>query len=52
MTVKVCTENEHIDEDIGLFSQALSTDDELLSERLHLLANLLDDMGYGMRREK
>ena len=52
MTVKVCTENEHIDEDIGLFSQALSTDDELLSERLHLLANLLKDMGYGMRKEK
>ncbi len=28
MTVAVCTENERIDEDIQLFSQALSQDDE------------------------
>lgn len=52
MTVEVCTENACIDEDIQLFSQALSNDDELLSERLHLLANLLREMGYGNRREK
>ena len=47
MTVEICTENPRIDEDIQLFSQALSRDDELLSERLHLLADLLRDMGYG-----
>jgi hypothetical protein len=47
MTVEICTGNQMIDEDIQLFSQALSRDDELLSERLHLLADLLRDMGYG-----
>jgi len=47
MTVEICTENPRIDEDIQLFSQALSRNDELLSERLHLLADLLRDMGYG-----
>ncbi|MBP6333540.1 MAG: hypothetical protein KA342_08805, partial [Aminivibrio sp.] len=36
MTVEICTDNPRIDEDIQLFSQALSRDDELLSERLHL----------------
>ncbi|NLO58404.1 MAG: hypothetical protein GX110_06655, partial [Synergistaceae bacterium] len=34
MTVEICTGNQMIDEDIQLFSQALSRDDELLSERL------------------
>ena len=47
MTVEICTDNPRIDEDIQLVSQALSRDDELLSERLHLLADLLRDMGYG-----
>ena len=47
MTVEICTDNPRIDEDIQLFSQALSRNDELLSERLHLLADLLRDMGYG-----
>ena len=47
MTVEICTGNQMIDEDIQLFSRALSRDDELLSERLHLLADLLRDMGYG-----
>jgi len=49
MTVKVCTDNELIDEDIKLFFDALSRDDELISERLHLLADMLRDMGYGRR---
>jgi hypothetical protein len=39
-----------IDEDIRLFRDALSRDDELLAERLHLLSDLLRDMGYGRRR--
>lgn len=47
MTVEVCTENPLIDEDIQLFADTLARDDEFLSERLHLLANLLKEMGYG-----
>ena len=46
MTVAVCTENEKIDEDIKLFSQALSNDDELISERLRTLSRILKEMGY------
>jgi len=46
MTVAVCTENERIDEDIQLFQQALSNDDELLGERLSALARILKEMGY------
>lgn len=47
MTVSVCTENPMIDEDIKLFRDALSRDDELLSERLHALARILNEAGYG-----
>ncbi|SHI79451.1 DUF6530 family protein [Lutispora thermophila] len=46
MTVAVCTDNEKIDEDIKLFSQALSNDDELISERLFTLSRILKEMGY------
>ena len=46
MTVAVCTDNERIDEDIQLFNQALSNDDELIGERLHTLSQILKDMGY------
>ncbi len=46
MTVAVCTDNEKIDEDIKLFSQALSNDDELLGERLSTLSRILKEMGY------
>lgn len=46
MTVSVCTDNEKIDEDIKLFSQALSDDDELIGERLGVLARILKEMGY------
>lgn len=46
MTVAVCTENEKINEDIKLFNQALSNDDELLGERLRILSRILKDMGY------
>lgn len=45
MTVEVCTDNERIDEDIRLFGQALSNDDELISERLVALAGVLREMG-------
>ncbi|ROR27282.1 hypothetical protein EDD66_107196 [Mobilisporobacter senegalensis] len=50
MTVEIDTDNPMIDEDIKLFSEALSRDDELMAERLHVLANLLIEMGYGHRR--
>jgi hypothetical protein len=46
MTVAVCTDNEKINEDIKLFNQALSNDDELLGERLRTLSGILKDMGY------
>jgi hypothetical protein len=46
MTVAVCTDNEKIHEDIKLFSQALSQDDELIGERLRTLSRILKDMGY------
>ncbi|MGI5921501.1 MAG: DUF6530 family protein [Syntrophomonadaceae bacterium] len=46
MTVEVCTDNPMIDEDIKLFRDCISKDDELLSERLRALAAILKDMGY------
>ncbi|HHX22723.1 MAG: DUF6530 family protein [Tepidanaerobacteraceae bacterium] len=46
MTVSICTDNEMIDEDIKLFSECLSKDDELIGERLSRLSALLKEMGY------
>ncbi len=46
MTIAVCTDNEMINEDIQLFNQALSDDDELMGERLRTLAGILKEMGY------
>lgn len=46
MTVAVCTDNDKIDEDIKLFSQALSNDSELIGERLSTLSRILKEMGY------
>lgn len=46
MTVAVCTDNDKIDEDIKLFSQALSNDDELIGERLRMLSAILKELGY------
>ena len=46
MTVSVCTNNDMIDEDIKLFQQALSNDDELIGERLRTLSRILKRMGY------
>ncbi len=50
MTVSVCTDNPMIDEDIKLFRDALTKDDEMLSERFHVLARLLSDAGYGRNK--
>lgn len=46
MSVAVCTDNPLIEEDIKLFSDVLSKDDELLSERLAVLSRMLKEMGY------
>jgi len=46
MTVAVCTDNPMIDDDIKLFSQILSENDEIISERLKVLSGMLKDMGY------
>lgn len=46
MTIAVCTDNPKIDEDIKLFQQALSNDDELLGERLQRLSSILKELGY------
>ena len=46
MTVSVCTDNEKIGEDIRLVRDALSRDDELLSERFAVLAKALRELGY------
>lgn len=51
MTVEICKENPMIDEDIKLFQQALAEDDEMMSERLHVLSDMLCEMGYGRRRK-
>ena len=44
MNVAVCTDNEHIEEDIELFDDRLHTDDEIISERLNVLYGLLKDL--------
>lgn len=46
MTMSVCTENPKLDEDIKLFQQALSNDDELIGERLQTLSEILKSSGY------
>ncbi|MDP4153526.1 MAG: DUF6530 family protein [Bacillota bacterium] len=46
MTVSVCTDNPMIDEDIKIFQQKLSDDDELLGERFRVLSQLLKELGY------
>jgi hypothetical protein len=46
LRVEVNTGNERIDEDIQLFRDCLSKEDELLGERLKLLATKLGEMGY------
>jgi hypothetical protein len=46
MTVAICTDNDKINEDIRLFHQALSDNDELIGERLRTLSRILKDMGY------
>jgi hypothetical protein len=44
MNVSICTDNDHIDEDIELFDECLRKDDELLSERLGTLSALVKEL--------
>ncbi len=46
MNVAVCTDNPMIEDDIVLFANAMGKDDELLAERMKVLSNLLNEMGY------
>ena len=46
MTIEVCKDNPMIEEDIQLFSQALSQDGEIIGERLSVLSRLLKEAGY------
>lgn len=46
MTVEICIDNPLIDEDIKLFRDSISKDDELIGERLRALAAILKEMGY------
>ncbi len=46
MTVQICTGNPMIDEDIKLLRDALLRDDEIIGERLAVLARILKELGY------
>ena len=46
MNIAACLDNEQIKGDIKLFMDALARDDELLSERLRVLSDILKNMGY------
>lgn len=49
LNVSVCRDNDMLDTDIALFSEILAKEDELLSERLHRLSDILQEAGYGRR---
>ena len=44
MNVAICTDNEFIDGDLDLFEECLHEDDEIISERLHILADLIKNI--------
>ena len=44
MNVSVCTDNEQINTDINLFDDCLHKDDEIISERLNVLYDLLKEI--------
>lgn len=46
MTVEICKDNEHIDEDVQILRDALSKDGELIGERFAVLSRLLKELGY------
>ena len=44
MNVAICTDNEQIESDLDLFDAVLHEEDESISERLKVLANLLKEI--------
>ena len=44
LTVSVCEENGFIEDDLELFEATLARDEEILSERMHVLGTLLRDL--------
>lgn len=44
MNVAICADNEFIDGDLDLFDECLHADDEIISERLHVLAALIKNL--------
>jgi hypothetical protein len=44
MNVSICNDNEHIESDINLFDECLHKDDEIISERLNILSELLKEL--------
>ncbi len=44
MNFSLCPENEHLLEDMELFDQCLHKDDEILSERLNVLAGIIKEL--------
>jgi hypothetical protein len=44
MNVSICKDNEHIESDIKLFDDCLHKDDEIISERLKVLSELLKEL--------
>ncbi len=45
MNMSVCTDNEHLEDDMKLFDDCLHKDDEILSERLNKLSAVLKELG-------
>ena len=52
MTAAICVDNPLLEEDLKLFQEVLQENDEMLSERLHRLSNMLYELGYGKRINK
>jgi len=46
MNASVCLDNENIEEDMKLFDACLHQDDEIIGERLRVLASVLEKLGY------
>lgn len=44
MNVNICTDNDHIEDDIKLFDDCLHKDDEILSERMNILSSVLREL--------
>lgn len=45
MNFSLCTDNEKLEEDMRLFDECLHKDDEILSERMRILGEILKELG-------